>query len=124
MDGAVAIRALCIGGGHCFHHGRAPESGRAWVDNRCVHLADELRNHREGTLDRDRGALCLALRPGLHLLAQLVGTRTIALADVDGAMDFLGIGLAGEGTDSRHFFLRHRYRSALAKPRAGKDWYT
>ena len=116
MDGAAAIRALCLGRGRGVHDGRAPQSRRDRVDDRCPHLADELRNRREGTFDRDRGALCLALRPGLYLLAQLVGTRTIALADVDGAVDFPRIGLVGEGTGSRPFFLRHRYRGALAKP--------
>src|SRR5207302_3267237 len=96
MDGAAALGALCVGRCTRIHHGWARQPRWKWIDNRRAHLANQLRRDREGALDRDRSALRFAFCDSFYLLAQLVGSKTIPVADLDRALVFPRLRLAGQ----------------------------
>ena len=121
MDGAPAIRPLRAGGRACVSHGGARESRSERIDNCRAHLANEFRPDRKRATDRDRSALCLALRDRLHLLANLVGAETIALAYLDCSVDFSRTRLAGERPDAPFLFLRNHAGTSLAQPRTANN---
>ena len=114
MGGAVAVGALCAGSGARVCDRGAREFGHAWIDNRGAGVANQSRRSRERAADRDRSALCFTLRARDHLLAELVDRKTLAVADLDGAVDFSRAGLAGQRADAACVFLRCRAGGPLA----------
>src|ERR1700716_3633715 len=90
MDGTVALRHLCARGRARFSSGGAIESRPRWLAHRRRYLADEFWHDREGSLDRDRGALRFAFRARDCLLVKLVAGKTVALAHLDRAVHFFG----------------------------------
>src|ERR1700730_15352432 len=117
MDGAVAFGALRAGRGGCLCDSRSPQFGQTRIDNRRAHLADQRWNNRKGTFDRDRRTLRFPFRFSIHLLAQLVGAKAIALASLDGSVDLPWARLPGEGSSSCRFLLRPHNRCAMANGR-------
>src|SRR6266516_4928553 len=114
MDSASAVGACRARGGHCICHHCAPKSWPERIDRCGPNLDDKHRDDRERPLDRNRSALCLALWSGNYFLAQLLGSKEVALAYLDPGIDFPWHRAAGEGSDAARVFLRDRARRALA----------
>src|SRR6266478_1537597 len=114
MDSASAICACRARRGHGICHYCAPESWPERIDRCGPNLDDKHWDDRERPLDRNRSALCLALWSGNYFLAQLLGSKEVALAHLDPGIDFPWHRAAGKGADAPRVFLRDRARRALA----------
>src|ERR1043166_6565011 len=108
MDGASAIGPLRPIRRVGFSDNCPRFARRSRFAHGLTYLAGERRHDREGPLDRNRSALCIALRPRVHLLVELVATTTIRLAHLDGALGFSWARDTGQRSGSSPVFLRGR----------------
>src|ERR1043166_9141836 len=108
MDGAFAIGPLRPIRRVGFSDNCPRFARRSRFAHGLTYLAGQRRHDREGPLDRNRSAVCIALRPRFHLLVELVATTTIQLAHLDGALDFSWARNFSERSGPSPVFLRGR----------------